>query len=190
MPTLREVVPIRRRKILKKTFARIIGMGVISLIVSVLYVCVVNPALIGQVPELRIFDDYQVAAVIAIWLVFTFILSLPALFWEWLYFRNYFYDIDDKNVIIRKGVITTKEATLPFNKITDVYVDQDIHDVIFGIYDVHISTPTVDSGLFAHIDGVNKEGSVEIRRLILDRINNPESDEKRDEKRAEKAKGN
>ena len=68
-----------------------------------------------------------------------------------------------------------QEITLPFSRITDVYVDQDMFDVFFGLYDVHISTPTQESGLFAHIDGVNKAGSQELRQMILDRINRSET---------------
>ena len=52
-------------------------------------------------------------------------------------------------------------------------MDQDLFDVLFGLYDVHISTPTEQSGLFAHIDGVDKEGSQELRQFILHRMNRP-----------------
>ena len=79
--------------------------------------------------------------------------------------------MDDNNIIIRIGVFAKKEITLPFEKITDVYVDQDLLDVIFGLYDVHISTPTFQSSQYAHIDGVDKEGSQKLRKMILEKIN-------------------
>lgn len=95
--------------------------------------------------------------------------------YQHIYWKRYYYDMDHKNIIIRKGVVAQKEITLPFSRITDVYVDRDIFDVMFGLYDVHISTPTQESGQFAHIDGVNKEGSQSLRQMILDRINKEES---------------
>ncbi len=96
-------------------------------------------------------------------------------FYQYLYFKTYFYDIDEQNVIIRKGVISKKEITMPFAKITDVYLDRDIGDVILGLYDIYLSTPTAESGLFAHIDGVNKQGSIELRKLILEQVNKKQS---------------
>jgi hypothetical protein len=42
--------------------------------------------------------------------------------------------------------------------------------VVFGLYDVHMSTPTESSGQFAHIDGVDKAGSQQLRALLLERI--------------------
>ena len=100
----------------------------------------------------------------------------PAAPTNYLYYLTYFYDVDQKNLIIRKGVVTKREMILPFAKITDVSVDQDVMDVMLGIYDVHISTPTVDSGQFAHIDGLNRRGAQEVRQLILDMINQTQYD--------------
>ena len=106
-----------------------------------------------------------------LWLLLVFLLILSRTLYEILYFVTYHYDTDDKNVMVRKGVLTKREITLPFSKITDVYVDQDIADVALGLYDVHISTPTAESGRFAHIDGLNKAGSARLRKLILDKVN-------------------
>ena len=91
--------------------------------------------------------------------------------YQFLYYVTYFYDMDQNNFIVRKGIMARREITVPFHKITDVYVDQDILDVMLGLYNIHISTPTVESGSFAHIDGLGRRGAVELRRIILDKIN-------------------
>lgn len=88
-----------------------------------------------------------------------------------LYFITYFYDVDNKNIIIRKGVIAKREIILPFSRITDVNVEQDFLDVVFGLYDIHISSPTAESGKFAHIDGLNKKSAIRIRNILIDKIN-------------------
>lgn len=48
-----------------------------------------------------------------------------------------------------------------------MYVDQDIWDRIFGIYDVHLSSATISSGMEAHIDGLEKPAADGIRAVLL-----------------------
>jgi uncharacterized membrane protein YdbT with pleckstrin-like domain len=91
--------------------------------------------------------------------------------YQYLYWKTYFYDIDDKNLYIRKGVLVRREAILPFSRITDVYLDQDLADLLLGIYDLHVSTPTVESGKFAHIDGLSKMGAQRLKKLLLEKVN-------------------
>lgn len=86
------------------------------------------------------------------------------------YFLTYNYDIEGENLIIQKGVIAKSELTVPLSKITDVYVNQDMLDVVFRLFDLHISTPTVESGRFAHIDGLNKVGAENLKRLVLQKM--------------------
>jgi hypothetical protein len=43
---------------------------------------------------------------------------------------------------------------------------------------LHISSPTEQSGRFAHVDGIDKRGAVQLRALILERINSDENDGK------------
>lgn len=100
-----------------------------------------------------------------------FVLMIGWQFWyENAYYRNYFYDIQPEFLNIKKGVITPKEAIFPYEKLQDVYVDQDVFDRIFGLWDVHISTATVLSGIEAHIDGVDEENSKKLRDMILAKI--------------------
>lgn len=103
------------------------------------------------------------------------LIFLAGLAWEvaypLFYFLTYHYDIDANNVIIRKGVLARREITLPFARITDVYLEQDMLDVLLGLYNVYISSPTVESGKFAHIGGLSKEGARLIRESILAGIN-------------------
>src|SRR4029077_2137664 len=68
-------------------------------------------------------------------------------FYQRAYIKQYYYNVTDKLLIIRKGVFAQQEITVPFERIQDVYVDQDLFDVLFGLYDVHISTATATSGV-------------------------------------------
>lgn len=99
-----------------------------------------------------------------------FLLFAIKYIYEIYYLKYYFYDLVGKNLIIRKGVFSRNEITLPINRLQDVYVDQDVLDRIFGLYDVHVSSATVISGNLSHIDGLNKKNSESIKKLILSGI--------------------
>ena len=162
MSSLRETIPLQQAKIIKKSVGGIIG-------IIILYIFAV-PFLVGFVINNPQHNNYKI--IIFIGAILFFILFCCAIsLYQYFYFQRYFYDIDDKNIIIRKGVLAQKEITLPFSRITDVYVNRDILDVLFGLYDVHMSSPTAQSGEFAHIDGIDKEGSEKIKHLILNKIN-------------------
>lgn len=125
----------------------------------------------SEIPVLSETIESNFYLIRVIWICLMTLLILWSPLYEYWYLRNYFYDMDEKNLIIRKGVITKTEITLPFTKITDVFVDQDLFDVVLCLYDLHISTPTAESGRFAHIDGVDARGAAKLKAMILDRVN-------------------
>jgi uncharacterized membrane protein YdbT with pleckstrin-like domain len=164
MPTLRQRYPIRYRKILKKSTIPVLRNILISVPLAFVYFLLID--LFGQGWSAEKMDK---SIYIFFFCAFCFIFYVP--FIEFLYFLTYFYDSDDKNVIIRKGIIARKEVTLPFAKITDVYVEQDFLDVLLRIYFLHISTPTAESGKIAHIAGLDKKGSKAMRDYTLGKVN-------------------
>jgi membrane protein YdbS with pleckstrin-like domain len=170
MSTLRQRIPLSHRKIIKKSFGRLLRLSVIAIFFTLVLAVVYRTLASGGGNIAETLKHYQ-DTILAIWIMIMLIWVMWEPLYQYLYFGKYFYDMDDKNLIIRKGVLVKREIILPFSKITDVYVDQDIGDVMLAIYDVHISTPTVESGLFAHIDGVSKKGAQELRNLILEKIN-------------------
>ncbi len=168
---LRSTVPLRVRKILKKSLGKIILLSIPSAIVLVLYFAAIEALHTGETGTFGSYVLKYESSITFFVVGFFVVLVLWSPFWEYLYFRFYFYDMDEKNVVIRKGVITKREITLPFSKITDVYVDQDILDFILCLFDLHISTPTIESGRFAHIDGLDRAGSKLLKKIILERVN-------------------
>lgn len=86
------------------------------------------------------------------------------------YIKRYFYHSDDNFLTIKKGVFTPTEIHIQYQKIQDVYVDQSLLDKVFGLYDVHISSATVTSGIEAHIDGVEKENAEQLKEFLLNKI--------------------
>ncbi len=54
--------------------------------------------------------------------------------------RSFSYDLTDKFIIIKRGVITKQKTTIPFSRIQNVSVIQGPFDRRFGIYTVKIET--------------------------------------------------
>ncbi len=86
------------------------------------------------------------------------------------YIKRYYYDCGDQFVTIKKGVFSPTEIHVQYPKIQDVYVDQDLLDRLMGLYDVHIASATVSSGIEAHIDGVEKNVAEAIKNFLLAKI--------------------
>jgi len=164
MATLRESIPLRKAKILKRAMPAV-AQAVVACVVMAVYVLT---DVAGEFPRPH-------PMVVAAWFVGWTLYACLGPIYQVLYFNRYFYDADDVRIVIRKGVVAVREITLPFSKITDVYVDRDLLDAALGLYDVHISTPTEQSGRFAHIDGVNAAGSARLKELILDRVHRADS---------------
>jgi membrane protein YdbS with pleckstrin-like domain len=122
---------------------------------------------------------FAAAAFTGLWVIFLAIIILYAaifvveLWYQTEYFKKYFYNITPDFLIIKKGVITPHETMLPYEKLQDVYMDQDIFDRMFDLWDVHVSTATAMSGSEAHIDGVNRGNGEKIREIILSKIRRP-----------------
>ena len=91
-----------------------------------------------------------------------------------VYIRRYFYSASDDFVTIKKGVFAPAEIHVQYPKIQDVYVDQDILDRIMGLYDVHIASATVSSGIEAHFDGVEEAAADGLKLFLLDKIRGDE----------------
>ena len=152
MPTTIEQYPLENRKVMKRFTESMIRWFVLFVLLAV-----------GVVFGLR--ADVVIAAVAVV------VLTIVAAVWQWTYenkyFAAYFYDITPDFLVIKKGWITPVEVTLPYEKLQDVYVDQDIYDRAFNLYDVHVSTATMMSGIEAHIDGVNAENAQKLREMLL-----------------------
>jgi len=150
--TLIEKFPLEKKKITKKT---------IDISISTLFIGVF---LLSWMTLTSIMSFLTIALASIIFL------PIIIYFYQKKYYQSYFYDDLGKNLIIRKGVFSIEEITLPYSKIQDVYVDQDLFDRLFSLYDVHVSSATMASARLSHIDGVSKKSADELRELFLNKI--------------------
>lgn len=165
----REKYPLSPKKIVKKTIGNAIGY--FFLLLFLLF-------MVGGISAGIMSDNHQDTSIILGFLSLSFVIFLVLLFsciilsyfYQRWYFAVYFYDVLEDYIVIRKGPIAPREITIPWERIQDVYVDQDVIDRMFGLYDVHLSTATIASGMQAHIDGVEKQAADGLREVLLDKI--------------------
>ncbi|MCX6789840.1 MAG: PH domain-containing protein [Candidatus Gribaldobacteria bacterium] len=163
----REQFPLSARKIWKKAIA---STSILGIFIPLVFLFVVWKAFFsfGKItPENTLNYVWMGIFIFVGFLLFLFLCSY--LYQRW-YFAVYFYDLTEDHIIIRKGPITPKEITIPYERVQDVYVDQDLWDRIFGLYDVHLSSATVSSGMEAHIDGVMKTAADGLKQTLLQKV--------------------
>lgn len=159
----RENFPLSMKKVLKKTVASVL---IYFLILIIIFSILVIPIITGE----NINSGNVLFKYISIFIILLFLVTLIIYFYQKWYYSVYFYDLNENYIIIKKGPITPLEITVPFERIQDVYVSQDLLDRFFGLYDVYISTATFTSGTIAHIDGVEKKGAEGLKNLILEKV--------------------
>lgn len=164
MATLREKYHLENRKPLKKTIA-----GIWEFILIIIFIGIFSFSFLFSEGR-NTFPSLNLWTIVYIFIGIFVLFIILKYIYEIFYMKYYFYDFVGKNLIIKKGVFSWNEITLPINRLQDVYVDQDILDRILGLYDVHVSSATIISGNLSHIDGLNKENSQAIKNLILSGI--------------------
>lgn len=178
MSKTREQFPLSPKKILKKTIHdTFFHTGNFVVWSSIVFGLLLLPLANLKIDALQSVADWaklaldivSTPAVVVGGLVVTLLFNFVATyFYQRWYFATYFYDLTPEHLIIRKGPITPREIVIPFERIQDVYVDQDLLDRFFGLYDVHVSSATASSGRSAHIDGVEKEAADGLRAALLE----------------------
>lgn len=158
----REQFPLSPKKVLKKTIAGTI-VWVILLLIAYGFAAFMFITLTKTI------GNYFGLVTIGTFAFLFVVILLTYLYQQW-YYNFYFYDLTPDYIVIKKGPITPREITIPYERIQDVYVDQDILDRMFGLYDVHLSSATVSSGMEAHIDGVEKPAADGLRALLLQTV--------------------
>ncbi len=160
--------PLSPKKIIKKTIAGSIVWIILAAI------CLFFSATLTGIATALPGHDRTMAIVGGSVFMLTLVLLtgvvLLTYFYQRWYYAVYFYDLTPDHIIIRKGPITPREINIPYERVQDVYVDQDLFDRLLGIYDVHLSSATVASGSLAHIDGVEKPAADGLRAMLLDTV--------------------
>ena len=159
MSPTREKYPLSTKKIIKKTIMQSISCSVFMGI----FLCIGVVILIALAGQATAYLWGAIIGIVVLWIIFIILIYL---YQRW-YFATYYYEIKADSIVIKKDPITPKEINIVYQKIQDVYVDQDFLDRMFGLYDVHLATATFSSGNLAHIDGLEKTAADGLRDELL-----------------------
>ena len=154
-------LPLSFRKVIKKTLESFLRWFFIFIFISCGLV-------FGLVKDGNSASGFQwFLLVLMIILLICFFVSF---FWQYLYYRLYFYDFVDDGGTIMKGVIARATGHVSYNRLQNIYIDQDLLDRIFGLYDVHYETAGETSGFYSHVDGLNKVNADKLSKFLIDKM--------------------
>lgn len=158
--------PLSRKKWWKKMLGALLGIFVISLFLDTFIVMAAFAALLQRPPSASgVFLFIMLSELFS----FALLLFVYGLYFR-AYIRRYYFDIGPDFITIKKGVFAPREIHVLYQKIQDVYVDQDLVDRLFGLYDVHLASATTASGIEAHIDGVDEPVAMALKELLLAKV--------------------
>lgn len=157
-----EQIPLSGKKVMKKTISGLIGLLiVVGIGIAILWILASR----NEIMPMEIFNKIMiwtgiVGAILTIWTVI----------YQKMYYDRYFYDWSKDTLTIKKGVIGRQQIFLRFDRIQNVFRDQDILDRIFDIYDVHVSTVGDSSVNMCHIDGLTKDNSDRMLAVLMRQV--------------------
>ena len=158
---LEQQYPLSPKKFWKKFLPGAVGLSIFGLFVSGMLLTL----------SIEFFSFPQSAsAFVAIEILIFLLIVLTFSWYIKTYIKRYYYSTNTDFITIKKGVFAPREINVQYQKIQDVYVDQDLFDRILGLYDVHIASATVGSAMEAHIDGVDANNAEGLKNLFLNSI--------------------
>lgn len=169
---LQRQFPLSPKKFWKKIINQIVGMVFFDAVLGVgvgFGIYFVWVAVTGTPNSDISYTPMILGIVLAAILIFVLHFALYSWYVK-TYIKRYYYDGEEHFITIKKGVFAPAEIHVQWQKIQDVYVDQDILDRIMGLYDVHIASATATSGIEAHIDGVDKRSADGLKQFLLSKV--------------------
>jgi len=161
--SLQQQFPLSSKKYWKKMLPKLIGVLFVPLILVIPAFAVIISNGGGNTAV-----ELISAGVVSI-IVYLIIIA-PYSWYVRTYIKRYYYAGEENFITIKKGVFTPAEIHVQWQKIQDVYVDQDLLDRIMGLYDVHIASATAASGIEAHIDGVDQAAAEGLKQFLLNKV--------------------
>jgi uncharacterized membrane protein YdbT with pleckstrin-like domain len=170
MNTFQSTYPLSSRKFWKKFLPSVLPIALFSALAGA-FLGILLPRLFptSLYPLHQGVEALMSAMILSGGILFVLLLMVYAWYYK-TYIRLYFYEGEENFLTIKKGVFAPREIHVQYQKVQDVYVDQDILDRIMGLYDVHIASATVASGVEAHIDGVDAVTAEGLKNFILAKV--------------------
>jgi len=120
-------------------------------------------ALMALIPELGWVFVAAYLGLTMLWVIPTLALLVP-------YCRTIHYALDERELVVRKGLLTKTEKSVPYDKVTNVELKRGIWDRLLGMgtLQVHTAGYSQQTSAEATLDGLEDwEG---IRRQVMERV--------------------
>lgn len=173
-------LPLSPLKPLKKTISRIVEKSFSSITFIIVFAGAFywqdrsrdNNILVTLLSS-QVFSWMLIAFICVALLLISFIYL-----YEYLYYKSYYYSFKNEGGEIKKGVFSKSTGHVRYERLQNIYVDQDFLDRIFGLYDVHYETAGETSGFYSHVDGLNKENSEKLISFLNKKTTQDYADKK------------
>lgn len=159
-------LPLSPLKVVKKVLQKQPGI-IFSLIFVGIFI------LAFQSSEIKGMENVSSSAVfygVIIFVAYLILSEIGSIIYEYLYYKYYYYDFREESAEIRKGVITQATGIVRYERIQNIFVDQDFLDRVLGLYDVHYETAGERSQFYSHVDGLDKENSDALVKFLNERV--------------------
>lgn len=152
-------LPLEKKKIIKKTLESL-PLGIYIFAFSIFVIKLASAEDINlNVNQLLIFA-----------ICFFIAYVVMSYFYNLLYYKAYFYDFLDDKAKISKGVLSKSTGFVKYEKIQNIYIDQDFLDRIFGLFDVHYETAGENSNIYSHVDGLNEKNADKLTDFLNEKV--------------------
>jgi len=151
-------LPLSKKKVIKKSMPNFIAIAILGIFISVftLIICVgINFSAIATL-----------FIILIIWLLLIIFFAIPTYIYQYYYWKLYYYNFEENSAEIKKGVIKQATGIVNYARIQNIYVDQDLFDRIYGLYDIHYETAGETSRFYSHVDGLEKENADKLLEFI------------------------
>lgn len=99
------------------------------------------------------------------------IVCIGKIIYETIYHHLYLYKIEDGNLVVSEGIFFKERGMYPISAIRDVYLERNFLDLVFALYNLHITNLSSESHHFGDIKGLSPEDAVGfqdyLRKLII-----------------------
>jgi|GEM_PF-6373576 len=68
------------------------------------------------------------------------LIALLRLLYQFIYHKTYSYGIETGHLVVTHGIFHRQRSSFPIDSISDILLDRNIIDMVFGLYTVFIST--------------------------------------------------
>ena len=165
---LRSLYPLPHRIVFRNSWP-----WLLAYIFAVALICWWAPAS----PSEDVFSS--LLGIVSFYTVFVGMLAVCGkLLFEEFHRATYWYGIEAGSAIVLYGVIVKHRTSLPLSRVSDIYLERNFADFVFGVYSLNFSTATAASLAHAKVHGLRRNEAVALQDYLIDLIKamNPDSE--------------